>query len=162
LELKEPVTEGLAYDSVKHVFDGAAENLVDDLLFKGEAPLPDGLKGAASFQSAFGAGVPRAGDGSSLKDFQLAGHLFKNRCSYLIYSECFLALTGELKRRVYARLVQALHPTNPDLRYAYLDAEERARISNILKQTHPELRPLLGGYPRMPLTGFASSTPVRR
>ncbi len=162
LELKEPVTDDLTYDSVRHVFEGAAEDVVDDLLYKGEAPLPDGLEGAAAFQSAFRVNVPRATDGSSLKDFQLAGHLFKNRCSYLIYSDCFLALPTELKKRVYARLVRALHPTNPDPRYAYLETEERIRISNILKQTHPELRSLLAGYPRMPLTGFASSTPVRR
>jgi hypothetical protein len=140
LELKEPVTGGLTYDSVKHVFDGAAENVVDDLLFKGEARLPDGLEGDAAFQKVFCGESPQAADGGSLKELHLEGQLFKNRCSYLIHSECFLALPAELKRRVYARLVHALNPVNPDPRYSYLSAEERARISNILKQTHPEFR----------------------
>ena len=62
---------------------------------------------------------------------------------YLIYSECFLALPEALKKRVYARLVHALHPTNPDPRYAHLGAGERARISSILIETHAEFRGLL-------------------
>jgi hypothetical protein len=142
-DLKEPVTEELTYESVKRVFDGAAKEVVDDLLFKDEATLPKGLAGSAAFQAAFLAAARRARDGSSLKDFQLDGQLFKNRCSYLIYSECFLALPGALKKRVYARLVHALHPTNPDPRYAHLGAEERARISSILIETHAEFRGLL-------------------
>ena len=143
-DLKEPVTEELTYESVKRVFEGAAKDLVDDLLFKGEAALPPGLAGSAAFQSAFQAGVRRDDAGRSLKDFQLQGHLFQNRCSYLIYSESFLQLPTALKRKVYSRLVHALHPTNPDPQYAYLSGEERARISRILQQTLPEFRLALG------------------
>jgi len=140
VELKEPVTEELVYDSVKHVFEAAALQLVDDLLFRGEAVLPAGVEGSAAFREAFGREAPRTDDGASLKDLDLAGRLFRNRCSYLIYSEAFRALPVELKRRVYARLVSALNPVAPDARYAYLPAEERARISKILRQTHPDFR----------------------
>ena len=143
-DLKEPVTEELTYDSVKRVFDSTARDVVNDLLFKGEATLPQGLAGSEAYQNSFRASAPRASDESSLKDFYLQGHLFQNRCSYLIYSECFLTLPEALKQRVYDRLVHALHPANPDPQYAYLDAAERARISNILKQTHPEFRRALG------------------
>jgi len=143
-ELKEPVTEGLAYDSVKHVFSAADQQVVDDLLFKDEADLPPKIGGSAAFQAAFCREVPRADDGSSLKDFQLAGHLFKNRCSYLIYSECFRTLPAELKRRVYSRLVRALDPANVDSRYDYIPVEERSRISKILRRTHPDFRHLPG------------------
>lgn len=142
-DLKEPVTEELTYDSVKRVFEGAAKDVVNDLLFKDEAPLPEGLEGAAAFQSAFQTGAPRDRAGRALKDFHLRGHLFQNRCSYLIYSESFLALPEPLKRRIYRRLGQALHPTNPDPQYAYLGGEERTRISSILQQTHPEFRQAL-------------------
>jgi len=141
-DLKEPVTEELTYDSVKRVFESAAKDVVDDLLFKDEAPLPTGLAGSAAFQRAFLSQAPRTGDGHSLKDFHLDGHLFKNRCSYLLYSECFLTLPKELKRRVYARLAQALQATNPDARYSHLGAEERLRIGRILRETHPEFRDL--------------------
>jgi hypothetical protein len=98
VELKERVTESLAYDSVKHVFEGAAQDIVDDLLFKGEAKLPAGLEGNASFQKVFRSSAPRSARGLSLKDLQLIDHLFTFRCSYLIYSEMFQALPGELKR----------------------------------------------------------------
>lgn len=139
-DLKEPETEELVYESVKRVFDSAAREVVDDLLFKDEAPLPTGLAGSPAFQRAFLATARRASDGSCLKEFHLEGHLFKNRCSYLVHSESFLALPKELKKRIYARLAQALHPTKPDPRYSHLATEERARISLILSETLP-------GYP---------------
>ncbi len=142
-ELKEPVTDELVYDSVKHVFDGAAESVVDDLLFKGEAQLPAGLEGDVAFQNVFRAYEPRSSAAGSLKEFHLAGHLFKNRCSYLIYSDCFLSLPRELKRRIYGKLVHALSAENPDPRYAYLDREERVRISTILQKSHAEFRQAL-------------------
>ena len=143
-ELKEPVTEELTYESVKHVFDAAAQEVLDALLFKDEAQLPDGLVGDESFQNVFCKDAPRSGDAGSLKDFHLAGRLFKNRCSYMIYSECFLSLPVQLKQRLYSRLVHALNPANPDTRYAHLTVEERSRITTILKRTHPEFRNALG------------------
>lgn len=138
IELKEPVTDELTYDSVKSVFEGAAQDVVDDLLFKNEAVLPSGLEGDVAFQNAFRKGAVWASGGSSLKDFHLAGRLFQNRCSYLIYSECFLKLPDQLKRRIYSRLGQALDPIKPDARYSYISTEERSRIVKILRQTHPE------------------------
>jgi len=143
-DLKEPVTEDLTYDSVKRVFEGTARDVVDDLLFKGEAALPRGIEGSAAFQSAFRAEARRDSEGRTLKDFDLKGWLFQNRCSYLIYSESFLLLPEALKQKVYARLIQALHPTQPDPRYAYLGTDERGRITSILQQTHPEFRKASG------------------
>ncbi len=144
VDLKEPVTAEPTYESVKRVFDSTARDVVDDLLFKGEARLPQGIQGSASFQNAFCAEARRDRDGRSLKDFDLQGRLFQNRCSYLIYSESFLLLPEILKQKVYARLVHALHPTQPDPQYAYLGADERRRISTILQQTHPEFRKASG------------------
>jgi hypothetical protein len=74
-----------------------------------------------------------------LKDLLLSRHMFRNRCSYLIYSEMFLGLPAPLKKQIYQRLAQALHLSKPDPRYAYISAAERARITAILKETHPEL-----------------------
>jgi hypothetical protein len=144
-ELKEPVTTELTYDSVKSVFASAAQEIVTDLLFKGEAPLPAGLRGAGSFETAFRQSARPAGNGDSLRDFHLDGHLFKHRCSYLIYSEFFLKLPAELKRQVYARLHHALRPTDSDPQYDYLPAADRARILQILTETHPEFRQATSG-----------------
>ncbi len=143
-ELKETVTDDLVYDSVQHVFDGAAQDLVDDLLSKGEAELPAGLYGDVEFQMAFRRDERQVANAGSLKEFYLQGRLFKNRCSYLIYSEFFLALPDQLKQRVYARLISALRPAKPDPRYAYLSAEERVRTATILKRTHAEFQRAIG------------------
>ena len=109
-DLKEPMTDELTYDSVKSVFESSAKEITDDLLFQGEAELPAGLEGSTGFQTTFQSNARRAADGRSLKDFSLKGHLFENRCSYLIYSDCFLQLPVQLKRRVYDRLARALMP----------------------------------------------------
>jgi hypothetical protein len=138
-DLKEPVTDEPTFDSVKSVFASAARDVVDALLFKDEATLPDGIKGSDDFQRAFKANAKSVKDVGSLKDFSLRGHLFQNRCSYLIYSDAFLALPKLLKNRIYDGLDKALRSKTPDDRYDYLSAAERRRIVTILRKTHPEL-----------------------
>ena len=69
--------------------------------------------------------------------------LFKFPCSYLIYSDSFLALPELLKKRVYARLQEILDAPQAEPRYAYLGREERARIVAILRATHPEFQKFL-------------------
>jgi hypothetical protein len=138
-DLKEPVTNEPTFDSVKSVFNSSARDVVDCLLFKDEATLPDGIKGSEDFQRAFKANAKSVKGAGSLKDFSLQGHLFENRCSYLIYSEAFLALPKLLKDRVYDALDKALRSERADQRYDYLTSDERARIVKILTATHPEL-----------------------
>jgi hypothetical protein len=138
VELKETVTEELAYESVKSVFKGAADEIIKDLLFVGEAELPEGLSGTPGFQAAFRATARRSSEGESLKDFSLDGHLFRNRCSYLIYSATFLQLPAQLKERVYTQLARILtEGETPG--YGYLSLPERRRITRILRATHPEM-----------------------
>lgn len=137
-ELKETSTNEFAYDSVRSVFAGAVQDIVDDLLFYQEATLPAGLEGSPAYQHAFQANARCTTTGRSLKEFSLKGQLFQNRCSYLIYSDSFLALPGQLKKRVYARLAEILSAEDSEPRYAYLGKEERTRIANILRETHPE------------------------
>jgi hypothetical protein len=137
-ELKETSTNELAYDSVRSVFAGAVQDILDDLLFYKEAELPAGLQGSPEFQQAFRNNARRDKSGRSLKDFSLERHLFQNRCSYLIYSDSFLALPPQLKRRAYTRLEEILKADFPEPRYAYLGKDERARIVSILQETHPE------------------------
>lgn len=149
-ELQESSTEELAYDSVRSVFAGAVRELVDDLLFYDEAVLPDGLEGMPAYQRVFQANARRASDGRSLKDLSLKGRMFQNRCSYLIYSDSFLALPPELKKQVYARLEQILEGKNAESRYSYLGKEERIRITRILRETHPEFSTFFADQPAPP------------
>ena len=123
---------------MRSVFAGAVQEIVDDLLFYKEAELPSGVQGSPAFRLAFEANAHRAANGQSLKDLSLDRHLFQNRCSYLIYSDAFLSLPAQLKKRVYARLNEILKAESPEPRYAYLGKDERARIVNILRETHRE------------------------
>ncbi len=138
--LGDPPTDEPSYDSVKSVFASAVEQVVDHLLFRGAAPLPEGVIGAESFRSRFLQGAPRSKGGHALKDLQLGRRLFANRCSYLIYSESFAALPGQLKARIFDQLRGALRDDNPRGRYAYLEADEKRRIEEILLETLPEAR----------------------
>jgi hypothetical protein len=111
---------------------------VDAPLFKGAAALPPGVTSSAAFQKAFSANAPRTSNGDSLKDLLLSDHLFKNRCSYPIYSDSFHSLPAQLKQRICTRLHKALDLEHPDSRYAYIAHAERQRIVGILKETLPE------------------------
>lgn len=137
---KQTQTDDLVYDSVKSVFASAAEDVVDVLLFHDAAPLPSGVTGLPEFREAFVNGAPRNAAGHALKDFQLRDRLFENRCSYLIYSDAFTALPVQLKTLIFDRLYEALRDTRADGRYAYLEANEKKRIYDILLETHPDAR----------------------
>lgn len=109
------------------------------LLFADEAPLPPGgIKPDSAFQADFLANRRRNADGVSLKDLDLETRLFKNRCSYMIYSPAFQGLPSVLKMRVYELLKRAL-TTNADREYAYLSAPEKLAIRNVLKSTVEDL-----------------------
>ncbi len=135
---KEPVTAEPAYDSVKSVFASATRSVVDALLLKDEARLPAGLAGSADFVRAYESTGPRTTDGHSLRQLSLEGHLFRYRCSPLIYSEMFRGLPGALKQQICAALIRALDSAAPDPRYAYLSTEERSSLRTLLRETHPD------------------------
>ena len=134
----EPETDEPAYDSVRSVFNGAARDIVDRLLFLGAAELPAGIDGSPEFQRAYAAGARRTKAGLSLRDLERKGRLYAHRCSPLIYTESFAALPETLKALVFARLRAALESDDPEGRYAGLPAAERRRILDILLETHPE------------------------
>ena len=134
----EPQTDEPAYDSVKSVLNGAVQDVVDRLLFRAAAPLPPGIVGDPAFRAAFTAAAPRSQSGASLRDLQLGDSLFAQRCSYLIYSESFHALPDLLRHRILDRLDSALLARDPADRYAYIPADEKKRIREILLATHAE------------------------
>lgn len=139
-ELKEAVTEEPAYDSVRHVFANASQAVLDALLSKDEAPLPEGgIQGLGGFATAF-ASPGHAGTGiDSLRQLDLQRRLFKYRCSYLIQSTTFDRLQPILRRRVLQRLWRVLTDPVPEPRYAYLEPTERERIREILGTSLPNL-----------------------
>lgn len=122
-------------------FAPAVEDVLDHLLFREAASLPDGITGSDSFKRAFATGAPRSPAGHTLKDFSLRGRLFAHRCSFLIHSESFHALPSALRQAILARLQTVLHDDDPHGRYAYLARDERRRIQEILTSTLPDFPP---------------------
>jgi hypothetical protein len=117
--------------------DAEARDLVRYILFADEPPLPNqAFQGESPFKTAFLRSRRTASNGGSLKDFDLRQRLFKNRCSYMIYSPIFTALPSEIKTRVLRELASALREN--DKRYPHLLSEEKATIWTILKETLPE------------------------
>lgn len=120
-----------------------AEDVLDALLFRDAAPLPLGITGSAAYRQDFASRAQRTRAGLSLADFSLDGRLFSYRCSFLIYSEAFRALPAELKHAILSRLGRCLG-TDTDPRYGYLEPEERRRIRDILSETHPDGKEIVG------------------
>ena len=124
--------------TARRIIDHAAEDVVEALLFKDEAELPDGgIEGDPAFQTAFTKRAPQSSDGRSLKDFQLLHRLFKYRCSYMVYSLTFQHLTAPLKETVLHRLWAVLEGQDTTGHFTYLTATERGHIRRILAETLP-------------------------
>jgi hypothetical protein len=118
------------------VFNSHVDKLLHHLLFSGEYELKDdGVEGDVSFQDAFRVNRRESTEGKSLKDFQLRTRLFKNRCSYMIYSASFAALPAQLKTMLYARMVAILNGTENSADFAHLSTSERENILAILRET---------------------------
>lgn len=117
--------------------DEDARDLVDHLLFKGEAEIGDGVEGDEAFQNAFARQFPKTSQGDSLADFHLGSRLFKNRCSYMIYSQSFAQLPQRIRGATLKRLRAVLDGAEAQEEFAYLKESERKRISAILRETLP-------------------------
>jgi len=120
------------------VADSMADKIVDCMLFKNEADPGEGIEGGEEFQKSFVAQFPKTKDGHSLADFKLYGRIFKHRCSFMIYSEAFRNLPGEVKSKVLEKMRAALSESNPS--YDWLKASERSKIDGILAETLPGWR----------------------
>lgn len=136
-ELGEPVLHEPAGTALR-IIEHCAQDVLDALLFKDEAPLPEGgIEGDGAFQTAFLKNARRSEDGRSLRDFQLHTRLFKYRCSYMIHSQTFQHLSPPLKQRVLGQLAAILDGADPSSRYDYLGASERRHIRAMLGDLLP-------------------------
>jgi len=112
--------------------------VVDYMLFVDEAPL-DGITGTSGFAERFVARGPRDSKGRSLRDLDLQRRLFRYPCSYMIYSDAFVALPDVARNAVYARLLQVLTGRDPSPKYRNLSAQDRQAILEILRDTKNDL-----------------------
>jgi hypothetical protein len=141
-DLKERVTDEPTFISVDNAFADAVQQVLDALLSKDEAPLPEGgVKGIGGFTESFGRETQSRRDEPSLKNLDLEKRVFKYRCSYLIQSPSFDRLQQALRKRVLRRLWRVLSDPANDRRYAYLEPAERLAIRKIVGSTVSNLPP---------------------
>lgn len=122
--------------SAGRVAEQAAQRIVEWFLFRGEAALgDDGVSGSEAFQQQFSAAFPLAKNGGSLAHFQLNTRIFKNRCSFMIYSQAFQAMPAAVKTRVVAKLKAVFDSADADDAFPQIKLSERRRIGQILRDT---------------------------
>jgi hypothetical protein len=119
--------------SAGRVAESWADKIVDALFFKGEAGLGEGIEGDPMFQKAFTARYPATADGETLAEFQLYRRVFKNPCSYMVYSEAFRCLPAPVKSRVMEKMKRALDGGHEGI--DWLKSSESRRIKRILAAT---------------------------
>jgi hypothetical protein len=139
--LGETLRSGVHSDSTNSRIKSSCEPLVEYLLFSGEAPLRGVVQGSSKFAAEFSARGPRDSHGRSLRDFDLNSRLFRNACSYLIYSGAMDGLPDAARDYVYRRLFQVLVSGNDNGKaYSHLTSADRNAIAQILRETKPQLR----------------------
>jgi hypothetical protein len=127
-----------AADPLK-VVDASVRDLADYLLFVGEAPLREPVKGVSAFTQTFPQRGPRDSRGRSLREFELRTRLLRYRLSFMIYSELFDKLPQPVRLRVYQRLYDVLSGRDTSEKYSALSADERAAIVEIVRETKRDL-----------------------
>jgi hypothetical protein len=127
----------------------AATEVVDRLLFVGDAAFDAPLKGTSGFAERFAAEGPHDAKGRSLRDLDLRTRLTRYPCSYLIYSPLFDGMPATMKDLVYARLWQVLSGSETASQYRRaLTPGDRRAVVDILRTTKPGLPAYFSGAVR--------------
>jgi hypothetical protein len=104
--LGEPV-EQRSESTVRRI-NNAVEEMLEYMLFSGEASISEPIRGTSGFAEVFAKQGPSDQKGRSLRDFDLTRRIFKYPLSFLIYSEAFDSLPAEAKDRLFRRLWEVL------------------------------------------------------
>ncbi len=118
-------------------------DLVDYLLFVGEAPMPGGLRGSSGFAGWFSARGPKDAAGRTLHALDLTTRLMRYPLSYTIDSAAFDALPDDISAAAYQHLARVLVTGDRAAKYAHLSAEDRRAVVEILRATRPDAAPYL-------------------
>jgi hypothetical protein len=126
-------------ESTRSRIHSVGDDVVNYMLFGDEARLTDRIAGTSSFAVDFAARGPRDSKGRSLRDLDLKTRLFRYPCSYLIYSQAFDSLPGDVKTYIYERLRDILIGRAADKDGLRLSPEDSAAIVEILRETKQNL-----------------------
>jgi len=127
-----------AQEATRTTIHRVANEVLEYLLFKNEAPLAAPIAGTSDFAREFAACGPHDQAGRSLRDLDLEQRLFRYPCSYVIYSPCFDGLPREVLDVVYQRLWRIL-TGRFGRRSWHLSRDQRQAILDILLETKPGL-----------------------
>ncbi len=131
--------KGMLGAAAKAEIEERAQELARYIVFADEAKFPaKGMVGDPAYVKDFLRDRKVSKTGLSLKDLDLKTHMFKNRCSYMLYTDTWKAAPKELKERVYYHMALYLREA-PDAQHAHLAPGERVAIRNILKDTMTDL-----------------------
>eukprot|EP00752_Nemacystus_decipiens_P015057 g13413.t1 len=122
-------------ETLQRVVRSNAERIVRHMLYCDEVVLTDPVSGSQRFINQFRANRKEDSQGRSLKDFDLQTRMFKNRCSYMVYSQAFDLLPPMLKDAVLSKLSNALQGNGDAAVYGHLEPAERQAILAILQET---------------------------
>jgi hypothetical protein len=119
--------------------DDAAAEVVDYMLFVGEPPIRDAIRGSSGFREGFEQEGPFDRKGRSLRQLDLRNRLMRYPLSYMIYSPLFEGMPAAAKDAVYLRLWQVLSGEAPSPKFQHLSPGDRQAVVEILKDTKKDL-----------------------
>jgi hypothetical protein len=149
--LGEPV-DRLSESTVRRI-NNASEELLEYMLFSGEAAITEPIRGTSGFAEAFAKDGPRDKSGRSLRDIDLTNRLFRYPCSYMIYSEAFDSLPTEARERILRRLWEVLNGDEKNPAFKHLTQKDRQAILEILTETKDNLPAWWASKPQPTTTG---------
>ena len=118
--------------SVKRRIEGPAEDLLEFLLFAGEAELPGSIGEASPLVEEFSTRGP-------LYELDLKTRLLRTPISYLILTSTFDALPAETLGYLRARLQAVLSGEDTTGKFEHLSPADRAAIQKLLEEHKPSL-----------------------
>ncbi|MEX2303703.1 MAG: hypothetical protein WD733_22360 [Bryobacterales bacterium] len=118
--------------SVKRRIERPAEDLLESLLFAGEAKLPNPIRERSPLSEAFSRRGP-------LYELDLQTRLLQTPISYLILSDAFDSLPNETLDYLGSRLQVILKGEDATGRFQYLTPSDRAAVQQLIKRWKPSL-----------------------
>ena len=100
--------------------NNASEELLEYMLFSGEAKITEQIRGNSGFAENLQVG-PRDKQGRYLARLRLERRIFKYPCSYMIYSEAFDSMPELARERILRRLWEVL--TSEETRARFRSSE---------------------------------------
>jgi hypothetical protein len=116
-----------------------AEPLLVAMLMSDEAELAAQMSSTSGFTDIFEQRGPFDEQGRSLRHLDLETRLFRYPLSYLIYSDAFNRLPGQVRRYIYTRINEIVTHQDNSEKFDHLTEQDRQAIKEILSDTLPEI-----------------------